>query len=313
MDASLSVPCLATCSPDFGPEGGHDGRPVQPRGASRPPRRRPRVGGPRWVVAPRGGRTPEGGQRPLTSDAQDARSRRKWAPGPSRPLAAWRQRLRGCRAGLVGGWGSQTVPEVLCRRHYPGDLSDRCGGSGRPQPRAPSPFSLGGREMAPYGERVHAEALEAPVGQLGGPLAFVAAVVRGEGERELRSLKSRALPWGGGGGGRGGNWEAGTEGPAGRKECETRPPSASGTAPAAGAKGRTCLRPPGPRGRCRCRAILADVAGDRCPEPRGPRVLPSLGATRVPLTEPRSPGLREFDAPKERVSMQEFLLPCFQS
>lgn len=61
------------------------------------------------------------------------------------------------------------------------------GGHG-PGPSVLLGLPLSGRERAPYGGR---EALRPPVGRLGGPLALVAAVVRGEGGRERRLPESQ--------------------------------------------------------------------------------------------------------------------------
>ena len=63
-----------------------------------------------------------------------------------------------------------------------------------------------------YRGRAHAEALGLPVGQLGGPLAFVAAVMWEEGGCKVYSFKSRALS------GWAGNWEVGLAGRARKKK-----------------------------------------------------------------------------------------------
>lgn len=115
------------------------------------------VRGPRWVGAPRGGRTPEGGPAPF--DLGRAGRREQAEVGP-KPVVALRS-LEAASLRLPGGPGGRLGESNGAR----GVLSPA--GSGRPQPRAPRPFSLGGRETAPYEERVHAEALGAPVGRLG--------------------------------------------------------------------------------------------------------------------------------------------------
>lgn len=148
--------------------------PLSPR---RPPT--PGVGGPRWLRTPCTGRTPE--DRPAPFDLGRTARREQAEVGLERPVAAWSGGVSGAAEGgkrylrcSVAGLTPGTVPTPV--------EATALG------PQFPLGFPFSGRERALYGGR---EALRPPVGRLGGPLALVAAMVRGEGGRELRLPESQ--------------------------------------------------------------------------------------------------------------------------